>query len=96
MKAICIAPLSAIVRNGQIVRLSTGTTNAVKTVKTGLKNSSWNFCGDVLPCSDFDANALYFMICALSFNLFELMRRLLPEELSHHRVITHDGRFTLW
>ena len=44
--------------------------------------------GDVLPCSDFDANALYFMISALSFNLFALMRLLLPEKLSHHRVIT--------
>jgi len=28
------------------------------------------------------------MTCALSFNLFALMRQLLPEEYAHHRVIT--------
>jgi hypothetical protein len=53
-----------------------------------IKELKLDFGGDVLPCSDFDANALYFMISALSFNLFALMRLLLPEELSHHRVIT--------
>ena len=31
---------------------------------------------------------MYFTITALSFNLFALMRQLLPEELSHHRVTT--------
>ena len=46
------------------------------------------FGGDTLPCSDFDANALYFLIAALSYNLFSLMRQLLPVELSHHRAIT--------
>lgn len=53
-----------------------------------IKELKLDFGGDVLPCSDFDANALYFMICALSFNLFALMRQLLPEEYAHHRVIT--------
>lgn len=53
-----------------------------------IKELKLDFGGDVLPCSDFDANALYFMISAMSFNLFALMRLLLPEELSHHRVIT--------
>lgn len=53
-----------------------------------IKELKLDFGGDVLPCSDFDANALYFTITALSFNLFALMRQLLPEELSHHRVMT--------
>ncbi|MCP4237544.1 MAG: hypothetical protein GY770_28855, partial [Aestuariibacter sp.] len=41
-----------------------------------------------LPCSDFNANALYFLISALSYNLFALLRQLLPEELAHHRAMT--------
>ncbi len=47
-----------------------------------------NFGGDTLPCSDFNANALYFVLSTLPYNLFALMRQLLPEELSHHRVMT--------
>ena len=53
-----------------------------------IKELKLDFGGDVLPCSDFKANALYFLISALSFNLFALMRQLLPEELAHHRAIT--------
>ncbi|MFT5210907.1 MAG: hypothetical protein ACI9CE_002638 [Flavobacterium sp.] len=47
-----------------------------------------DFGGDTLPCSDFNANALYFLIAALSFNLFTLMRALLPEDLGHQRGMT--------
>jgi hypothetical protein len=53
-----------------------------------IKELKLDFGGDVLPCSDFGANALYFMISALSFNLLALMRLFLPEELAHHRAIT--------
>jgi len=53
-----------------------------------IKELKLDFGADVLPCSDFKANALYFTICALSFNLYALMRMLLPEQLSHHRVTT--------
>lgn len=53
-----------------------------------IKELKLDFGGDVLPCSNFDANALYFSITALSFNLFALMRQLLPEELTRHRAIT--------
>jgi len=53
-----------------------------------IKELKLDFGGDTLPCSDFNANALYFLISALSYNLFALMRQLLPEELAHHRVIT--------
>ena len=48
--------------------------------------------GDVLPCSNIEANALYFLIAALSYNVFALMRQLLPEALSHHRVVTLRSR----
>ena len=34
--------------------------------------------GDTLPCSDFTANARYLLITALSYNVFALMRGLLP------------------
>lgn len=52
------------------------------------KELKLDFGGDTLPCSDFKANALYFLISALSYNIFALMRALLPEELSHHRATT--------
>ena len=53
-----------------------------------LKELKLDFGGDTLPCPDFNANALYFLISALSYNLFALMRQLLPEELAHHRAMT--------
>jgi hypothetical protein len=53
-----------------------------------IKELKLDFGGDTLPCSDFNANALYFLLSALSFNLFALMRQLLPEKLAHHRVMT--------
>ena len=53
-----------------------------------IKELKLDFGGDTLPCSDFKANALYFLISALSYNLFALMRQLLPKELTHHRAIT--------
>jgi hypothetical protein len=53
-----------------------------------IKELKLDFGADVLPCSDFNANALYFAICGLSFNLLALMRLYLPEELCHHRAMT--------
>ena len=53
-----------------------------------IKELKLDFGGDTLPCSDFNANKVYFLISALSFNLFALMRQLLPEDLSHHRAGT--------
>ncbi len=34
-----------------------------------IKELKLDFGGDTLPCSDFDANAVYFSICALAYNL---------------------------
>lgn len=42
--------------------------------------------GDTLPCSDFKANALYLDMAMLAFNLFALMRQLLPEALARLRL----------
>jgi len=53
-----------------------------------IKELKLDFGGDTLPCSDFNANALYFLISALSYNVFALMRQLLPQELVHHRAKT--------
>ena len=53
-----------------------------------IKELKLDFGGDTLPCSDVNANALYLLISALSYNLFALMRQLLPEELAHHRAMT--------
>jgi hypothetical protein len=41
---------------------------------------SYDFGAKQMPCADFNANALYFDICSLSYNLFALMRQLLPLE----------------
>ena len=57
-----------------------------------IKELKMDFGGDTLPCSDFKANALYFRIAALSYNLFALMRQLLPEELATHRATTIPWR----
>ncbi|CAB5501714.1 hypothetical protein AZO1586I_848 [Bathymodiolus thermophilus thioautotrophic gill symbiont] len=39
-----------------------------------------------MPCADFNANALYFDICSLSYNLFALMRQILPLEFANKRA----------
>ncbi|CAB5507295.1 IS1380-Spn1, transposase [Bathymodiolus thermophilus thioautotrophic gill symbiont] len=48
-----------------------------------LKN---DFGARQMPCADFNANALYFDICSLSYNLFALMRQLLPLEFANKRA----------
>ena len=53
-----------------------------------IKELKLDFGGDTLPCSDFNANALYLLISSLSYNLFALMRQLLPEDMAHHRATT--------
>jgi len=53
-----------------------------------IKELKLDFGGDTLPCSDFGANAVYFSICALAYNLFALMRQLLPKGLETSRAKT--------
>ena len=53
-----------------------------------IKELKLDFGAGTLPCSNFNANALYLLLSALSYNLFALMRQLLPESLAHHRALT--------
>lgn len=43
-----------------------------------IKELKADFAADRMPCQDFDANALYFSLCALAYNLFALFRMFLP------------------
>lgn len=43
-----------------------------------IKELKADFAADRMPCRDFDANALYFSLCALAYNLFALLRMHLP------------------
>jgi len=43
-----------------------------------IKELKHDFAADRMPCKDFAANALYFSLCAMAYNLFVLMRALLP------------------
>ena len=51
-----------------------------------------DFAGCRMPCSDHQANAFYFALCAFAFNVFVLLRRLLPETLEGARVSTVRNR----
>ena len=53
-----------------------------------IKELKLDLGGETLPCSDFNANALYFLITALSYNVSALLRELLPAALSRHRITT--------
>jgi hypothetical protein len=43
-----------------------------------IKELKADFAADRVPCQNFDANALYFSLCALAYNLFALFRMFLP------------------
>jgi hypothetical protein len=53
-----------------------------------IKELKLDFGANRLPCGDFDANALYFAVCTLTYNLFALMRMLLPAQWESCRVTT--------
>lgn len=50
-----------------------------------LKN---DFAAGRLPCQDFDANTFYFALCSLAYNLFALLRMLLPVQFEACRAKT--------
>lgn len=50
-----------------------------------LKN---DFAADRMPCRDFNANALFFSLCMLAFNLFALLRIYLPACFESSRAKT--------
>jgi len=54
-----------------------------------IKELKADFAADRMPCQNFDANALYFSLCALAYNLFALFRMFLPAcfELTRAKTI---------
>lgn len=53
-----------------------------------IKELKRDFAAGRMPCQDFEANALYFSLCALAFNLFVLMRMHLPNGYENCRAKT--------
>ncbi|MCF6300403.1 MAG: transposase [Proteobacteria bacterium] len=51
-----------------------------------IKELMLDFGGAHMPCGQFEANALYFAICTLSYNLFVMLRQHLPEEFNKSRA----------
>ena len=51
-----------------------------------IKELKRDFGGETLPCSDFQANELYFLLTALSYNIFATMRNEYPQHFGRHRV----------
>ena len=47
-------------------------------MKFGLKELRSDFAAARLPCGDFDANAAWLMLSSIAYNLFALMRIVLP------------------
>jgi hypothetical protein len=57
-----------------------------------IKELKLDLGGDCLPCSDFAANEVYFLIASLAYNLLALLRELLPNSLSRCRAPTMRSR----
>ena len=53
-----------------------------------IKELKLDFMAGRPPCSDFAANALYVVVCALAFNVFALMRTGLPAAFRRNRAST--------
>ena len=53
-----------------------------------IKELKQDFAADALPCGDFKANELYFGLCGLAYNIFALMRHLLPVRWAQSRATT--------
>ena len=57
-----------------------------------IKELKADFAASVMPCRDFDANALYFSLCSLAYNLFALLRMYLPAHFESTRAKTFCWR----
>ena len=51
-----------------------------------IKELKCDFGAEKLPCSDFDANALYFSLCALAYNAFVLLKAIIPPKFQQARA----------
>ncbi len=59
-----------------------------ETSENRIKELKEDFSADRMPCQNFEANALYFSLCALAFNLFALLRMYLPVQFEACRAKT--------
>ena len=59
-----------------------------ETSENRLKELRSDFAAARLPCGNFDANAAWFMLSSIAYNLFALMRRVLPIGWSTARAPT--------
>ena len=53
-----------------------------------IKELKSDFAAGKMPCRDFAANSLFFALCSLAYNLFALMRHLLPARFESCRAKT--------
>ena len=59
-----------------------------ETSENRLKELRSDFAAARLPCGDFDANAAWLMLSSIAYNLFALMRMVLPNWWSTARAPT--------
>ena len=53
-----------------------------------IKELRSDFAAASLPCTDFGANAAYFKLCAMAYNLLALLRMVLPVKWERSRITT--------
>lgn len=51
-----------------------------------IKDLKLDFSANKMPCKDFKANALYINICALAYNIFQVLKLVLPQEYNNARL----------
>lgn len=51
-----------------------------------IKDLKLDFGANNMPCKDFYANSLYINICALSYNIFQVLKLVLPQEYNNSRL----------
>lgn len=51
-----------------------------------IKDLKLDFGANKMPCKDFDANSLYINICALAYNIFQVLKLVLPQEYNNARL----------
>ena len=51
-----------------------------------IKDLKSDFGANNMPCKDFHANSLYINICALAYNMFQVLKLVLPQEYHNSRL----------
>lgn len=83
-RAIAVSPESALTDSQWVQwynQRGEHSENRIKELKS-------DFAADRMPCQDFEANAFYFSLCALAYNLFALFRAALPASFESTRAKT--------